>query len=61
MPKTNELTGEGRRVVSTKLYRSEFANFFKICESENKTINAKLREMIRKEVNKKMGGVLENG
>lgn len=58
MKKDNELRGEERRVVSTKLYRSEFANFLKICEAEEKTINAKLREMIRKEINEKRGGVL---
>jgi hypothetical protein len=61
MPKKNELTDEGRRVISTKLYRPEFVHFKKICDSENKSIHAKLREMIRKEINEKLGGVLENG
>lgn len=61
MANENPLRGEERRVVSTKLYRIEFVNFMKICEIEGKKVNAKLREMIRKEINKKMGDVLEDG
>lgn len=53
-----DLKGEERKIVSTRLYRSEFANFLKVCESEGKSINAKLREMVREEIGKKMGGVL---
>jgi len=52
------LKGEERKIVSTRLYRPEFANFIKICESEGKSINAKLREMVRNEIGRKMGGVL---
>lgn len=50
MEKRNSLRGEERRVVSTKLYRPEFVSFSKICETEGKNINAKLREMINNEV-----------
>lgn len=59
MKKLNSLRGEERRVVSTKLYRIEFVNFMKICEAEGKKVNGKLREMIRREINEKMGDVLE--
>lgn len=55
----NSLRGEERRVISTKLYRSEFANFVKICEEEGKSIHAKLREMVRSEINSRLGGVLD--
>jgi len=48
--KNNPLSGEERKVVSTRLYKSEFLFFKKLCEQEGKTINAKLREMIRKEI-----------
>lgn len=58
MSKKNPLRGEERRVVSTKLYRVEFVNFSKICEDEGKKVNAKLREMIRKEINDTLGEVL---
>ena len=61
MKDQNDLWGEERKVVSSRLYRPEFANFTKICESEGKSVNAKLGEMIRKEVNEKMGDVLQNG
>ena len=60
MKEGSSLRGEERRVVSTKLYRHEFVNFIKICESEGKKVNAKLRIMIREEINKKLGGVLES-
>ena len=42
--------GEGRRVVSTKLYRSEFTNVMKICEAEGKSIHQKLRELVQQEI-----------
>ena len=58
MKDKNDLWGEERKVVSARLYRSEFANFMKICESEGKSVNEKLREMVREEVKEKMGGVL---
>jgi len=56
--KENPLRGEERRVISTKLYRSEFANLMKICEGEGKSVHQKLRELVQKEVNEKFGGVL---
>ncbi|MEK6932177.1 MAG: hypothetical protein AABW56_00070 [Nanoarchaeota archaeon] len=49
--KDNPLSGEERKIVSTRLYKSEFLYFKKLCEKEGKKINAKLREMIRKELN----------
>lgn len=55
--KESLLRGEERRVVSTKLYRSEFANFMKVCKFERKSIHAKLREMVRREIEDKMGMV----
>ena len=60
MVKNNTLRGEERKIVSTRLYRPEFVNFMKICESEKKSVNQKLREMVREETNKKLGGVLES-
>ncbi len=48
----NLLRGEERKIVSTRLYRSEFANFTKICQDENKSVNQKLREIIRREIEK---------
>ena len=53
------LKGEERKIVSTRLYRPEFVHFLEICEAEDKTVNKKLREMIRKEINDKRGGVLD--
>lgn len=47
--KNNPLSGEERKIVSTRLYKSEFLYFKKICELEGKSVNTKLREMIRKE------------
>jgi len=58
MQEENDLRGEERKIVSTRLYRPEFVNFVKVCESEGKSVNEKLREMVRNEVNDKMGGVL---
>lgn len=59
----NPLRGEERRVISTKLYRSEFANLMKICDAEGKdgkpkSLHQKLRELVQEEVNEKLGGVL---
>ncbi len=48
--KDNPLSGEERKIVSTRLYKSEFLFFKKLCEQEGKTINAKIREMVRKEI-----------
>jgi len=59
MKEKNNLRGEERRVVSTKLYRPEFVNFLEICESEGKSIHAKLREMVQEEIKEKRGDVLE--
>lgn len=47
--KNHPLSGEERKIVSTRLYKTEFLYFKKICDQEGKTINTKLREMIRKE------------
>lgn len=49
--KNHDLSGEERKIVSSRLYISEFIYFKKACEQEGKTINTKLREMIRKELN----------
>lgn len=56
--KNNPLSGEERKIVSTRLYRSEFLYFKKICEKENKSVNTKLKEIIREEIKKKFGGIL---
>jgi len=48
--KNNPLSGEERKIVSTRLYQSEFLIFKKLCDNEGKSVNAKLREMIRKEL-----------
>jgi hypothetical protein len=48
--KNNPLSGEERKIVPTRLYQTEFIYFKKICDQEGKTINTKLREMIRKEI-----------
>jgi len=55
----NHLRGEERKIVSSRIYRPEFANFMKICKAEKKSINTKIREMIQGEINEKLGGVLE--
>lgn len=60
MEDKNLLRGEERKIVSTRLYRPEFANFVKICKAENnKSVNQKLREMVRGEIKKVFGDVLE--
>jgi hypothetical protein len=48
--KNHPLSGEERKIVSTRLYRSEFLFFKKICDQEGKTVNTKLREMVRGEI-----------
>ncbi len=48
--KDNPLSGEERKIVSTRLYKSEFLLLKKLCEKEEKSINEKLREMVRKEI-----------
>ena len=45
----HDLSGEERKIVSTRLYKSEFLFFKRICDQEGKKVNTKLREMIRKE------------
>ena len=50
---------EENKVIMSKLPRDEFANFQKICDSENKTINKKLRELINQEINKNFGFAVE--
>ena len=48
--KNNSLSGEERKIVSTRLYKSEFLYLKQLCEKEGKTVNAKLREIIRREL-----------
>lgn len=57
--KNNPLSGEDRKIVSTRLYQSEFIYFKKICDKENKSVNTKLKEVIRDEIKKNFGDVLE--
>lgn len=57
--KNNPLSGEDRRVVSTRLYSSELIYFKKICDKENTNMNKKIRKMIREEIKNKFGDVLE--
>jgi len=52
MENEEELRGEEKKVVSSKLSRVEFANFMKICDRENKTPNKKIRELINQEIAK---------
>ena len=54
--KNHELSGEERKIVSTRLYQSEFLFFKKLCEQEGKSVNTKLREMIRREMGLGEGG-----
>jgi len=49
--KNNSLSGEERKIVSARLYKSEFLYLKKICERESKSVNTKIRELIRKEIN----------
>src|SRR3989344_2498516 len=57
MVKNNPLRGEERKIVSTRVYRSEFANFVKLCQSEDKTVNTKMREMIIEEIERNFGDI----
>lgn len=50
---------EDNKVVLTKLPRDEFANFKKICDNEDKTLNKKIRELINKEINEQYGFAVE--
>ena len=50
--KDHELSGEERKIVSTRLYASEFLFFKKLCDQEGKSVNTKLREMIKGEIKK---------
>ncbi|MEK6847400.1 MAG: hypothetical protein AABY16_04510 [Nanoarchaeota archaeon] len=59
MSEDKSLRGEERKILSTRVYRTEFASFAKICQLENKTVNTKLREMVRTEITKKFGEILE--
>ena len=59
MSEDKSLRGEERKILSTRVYRTEFASFSKICQLENKTVNTKLREMVRTEITKKFGEILE--
>ena len=49
--KNHPLSGEDRKIVSTRLYQSEFLYLKQLCEKEGKTVNKKLREMIKREIN----------
>jgi hypothetical protein len=59
--KNHPLSGEDRKIVSTRLYQSELIYLKKICEKEGKTVNKKLREMVREEIKQKFGNILEGG
>jgi len=48
---------EDSKVVVSKLPRDEFVNFKKVCDWENKTPNKKIRELIKLEVDKKLGDI----
>jgi len=50
MENEGELGGEEKKIVSSKLSRVEFANFMKICNRENKTLNKKIKELINQEI-----------
>ena len=43
------------KIASVKLPRHEFANFKKLCDKENKSVNKKIREMVNREVNENFG------
>ena len=59
MTKKNPLRGEERKIVSTRVYRSEFANFVRLCQAEDKTVNTKMREMIREEIERNFGDIFD--
>ncbi len=58
MSEDKSLRGEERKILSTRVYRTEFASFAKICQLENKTVNTKIREMIREEIERSFGDIL---
>ena len=58
--KDHPLSGEDRRIVSTRLYSSGFFYLKKICEKENKTVNTKLKELVLREIKEKFGSILEH-
>ena len=58
--KNHPLSGEDRKIVSTRLYVSEFLYLKKICEKENKTVNTKLKEIILEEIKRKFGDILKH-
>ena len=43
---------EKKVVVASKISRTEFINFKKLCDAEAKTSSTKIRELINKEANK---------
>jgi len=57
--KENSLRGEERKIVSTRVYRSEFANFIRLCQAEGKSVNNKMREMIREEIERNFGDIFD--
>ena len=57
--KNHPLSGEERKILSTRVYQSEFLYFKKLCDKEAKSINTKLREMIRMEIKKTFGDIVE--
>ncbi len=48
------------KVVLSKLPRDEFFNFKKLCDAEDKTVNKKIRELIKLEVDEKLGGIYKS-
>ncbi len=50
---------EDNKVVMSKLPRDEFANFKKLCDSEGKTINKKLRELVNQHIHESFGLPIE--
>ena len=59
MIKRNPLRGEDRKIVSARLYQTEFLYFKKLCDKEGKFVNKKLREIIRDEIKKNFFNILE--
>jgi hypothetical protein len=50
---------EDNKVVMSKLPRDEFANFKKLCDRENKTINKKIRELVNQHISEHFGLSIE--
>lgn len=59
MIKKEPVRKDENKVVLSKLPRHEFANFKKICDDEDKTINKKIRELINQEIHKNYGFAVE--